>query len=196
MDSFRFGKGPKREFYPNSPNYIDQQTDKDFRGRLAGPSGQGVLDPYANAPSDLRQVQGLLTGQGATFDDSSNPMHFGPGESFSVGPNGVSLQGQNLGVNLDALGTIGLDYTGDNFKAGLRGTIPRNGQGGSIEGRFAIGEPRAPYGEGVGDAISPVDKALGIELVQESTGPSAAQEFLREQMKKYEGIGGTELMEL
>ena len=196
MDSFRFGKGPKREFYPNSPNYIDQQTDKDFRGRLAGPSGQGVLDPYANAPSDLRQVKGLLTGQGATFDDSSNPMHFGPGESFSVGPNGVSLQGQNLGVNLDALGTIGLDYTGDNFKAGLRGTIPRNGQGGSIEGRFAIGEPRAPYGEGVGDAISPVDKALGIAPVQESTGPSAAQEFLREQMKKYEGIGGTELMEL
>ena len=196
MDSFRFGKGPRREYYPSNDNYIDQETDKDFRGRLAGPSGQGVIDPYANAPSELRQVEGLLTGQGATFDDSSNPMHFGLGESLSVGPNGVSLQGQNLGVNLDAQGTVGLDYTGDNFKAGVSGRIPRNGEGGSIEGRFQIGEKRAPYGEGVGDAISPVDQALGITPVQESTGPSAAQQFLKEQIEKYKGISGTALMEL
>ena len=196
MDSFRFGKGPRREYYPSNNNYIDQQTDKDFRGRLAGPSGEGVIDPYGNAPSSLRQVEGLLTGQGADFNNRTNPMNFGPGESFTVGPNGVSLEGQNLGVNLDAQGTIGLDYTGDNFKAGLRGRIPRNGVGGSIEGRLAIGESRAPYGEGVGDAISPVDKALGITPVQETTGPSAAQQFLREQMEKYKGIGGTALMEI
>lgn len=195
MDSFRFGKGPRREFYPSNDNYIDQQTDKDFRGRLAGPGGQGPIDPYANAPNDLRQVEGLLTGQGAAFHNRSNPMHFGPGESFSVGPNGVSLEGQNLGINLDAQGTVGLDYTGDNFNAGLRGVIPRNGEGGSIEGRFQIGQTRAPYGEGVGDAISPVDQALGIAPVQETTGPSAAQLLLKEHLKKFDGISGTALME-
>ena len=196
MDSFRFGKGPRRKFYPGIDNYIDQETIKNFRGRLAGRRGQGVIDPYGNAPSSIRQVEGLLTGQGADFNNRTNPMNFGPGESFTVGPNGVSLEGQNLGVNLDAQGTVGLDYTGDNFKAGFRGRIPRDGEGGSIEGSLAIGEPRDPYGEGVGDAISPVDQALGITPVQETTGPSAAQEFLREQMKKYGGIGGTALMEI
>ena len=196
MDSFRFGKGPRREFYPGIVNYIDEQTNPDFRGHLAGPSGQGVIDPYGNAPSSIRQVKGLLTGEGADFNNRTNPMNFGPGESFTVGPNGVSLEGQNLGVNLDAQGTVGLDYTGDNFKAGFRGRIPRNGEGGSIEGSLAIGEPRDPYGEGVGDAISPVDQALGITPVQETTGPSAAQLLLKEHLKKYDGISGTALMEL
>ena len=154
--------------------------------------GNGAM---MQAPSPIRNLQsGLFDGGNFEFD-SSNATGLAPGESVSVGPGGVQLQGRNVGVNVGTNGTLGASYTPDDgsYSFGVDTQLPVNGIEPSVRGNFSVGTPRAPYGQGMpGDVVGEVDKALGVEApASPQKGRIGPQEFLRKQLNdKYGGPGG------
>ena len=161
--------------------------DMDFRGL-----GDGAM---MRAPSAVRNIKSAIFDGGDLQFDSSNATGLAPGESVSVGPSGLRLQGTNAGINVGTRGTVGATYTPDDrsYSVGVDAQLPVNGMEPSIRGNFSVGTPRAPYGEGMpGDVVGAVDRSLGVEApAPRMRARSAAQQYLRDQLDdKYGGPGG------
>ena len=161
--------------------------DMDFTGL-----GDGAM---MLAPSDVRNINSAVFRGGDLQFDSSNATGLAPGESVSVGPGGVRLQGTNAGVNVGPGGNVGASYTPDDrsYTVGVDAQLPVDGMPASVRGNFSVGTPRAPYGEGMpGNVVGEVDRALGVEApAPRMRARSAAQQYLRGQLDDtYGGPGG------
>jgi len=74
-------------------------------------SGLSRFGKEALSPRELQNLEAGLTGGAMVFDDSSTGL--APGESIRISPQGVNLQGRNVGFTAGTGGSIGASYTPD-----------------------------------------------------------------------------------
>ena len=141
-------------------------------------------------PKELRNLETGLTGGAMLFDDSSTGL--APGESITISPQGVNLQGRNVGINAGATGIIGATYEPDDrsYSVGADVLLPVNGREPSVNATFKVGTERAPYGKGMpGNVTGAVDASLGVKDPESPfTNETPGQRFLKHHLHERYGV--------
>ena len=183
------------DYFRDQMNPGEMQRGPSLKNMNKEGIGRMVMGSAMQNSGKMRPVMGALTGGEMTFNSSNTETGFAPGESLSVGPNGVRLQGQDAGFTVNPRGGFQVDYSPAGGKAtfGVRGQAPINAATpGQAEAYFEIGGPdrdvmATPAELAVDRAIDP-SIGIGNNDPGEQIPRTEAQDYLQRQLQNFKPI--------